>query len=137
MCGVAWIRAVDYLQGWQRILWASFLGTYISAHSLRVRFRIDYEDGYSAPMDLDVDTNYNPDLYGAGSYGAGAYGGAGGATTVYQRQMHINRRCEAISFRIEDVEQTANYGGCFQLTELLLTGGVLGPKMRVGASRSS
>lgn len=133
----AWIKAAGYLQGWQRILWAMFLGNYISAHTLRVRYRIDYQDGYSAPFDLPVNSNYNPDLYGAGAYGAGAYGGAGGATTVYQRQIHLNKRCQAIAFRIEDVEATADYGASFELSELLLTGGVLGPKFRVGAARSS
>lgn len=133
----AWIKFVDYLQGWQRALWATFLGNYVSPHTLRVRYRIDYEDGYSAPFDLDVDVNYNPSLYGSGLYGAGPYGGAGGATTVYQRQIHLNQRCQAISFRIEDVEATDDYGASFQLSELLIEGGVLGVRFRPGAARSS
>lgn len=131
----AWIKAAGYLQGWQKILFALFLGKFISAHILRVRFRLDYEDAYSAPIDLDVNANYNPALYGAGLYGAGVYGGSG--TTVYQKQIHMNKRCQSISFRIEDVEATDDYGASFELSELLLIGGVLGAKHRVGAARQA
>ena len=132
----AWIRFSNYLQGWQKVLHAEFLGEYESQHTLRVRYRLDYQDGYSAPIDIDVDSNYNPGNYGDGSYGSGAYGGVGGDSTVYQESIHLNRRCQAISFRIEDVEQAANFGAAFQLSELLLIGGMLGPKFPVGAARS-
>lgn len=133
----AWIKMIGYLQGWQRIHYANFLGEYKSAHTLRVRWRIDYQAGYSAPYDLDVDTNFDPTLYGDGLYGAGLYGGAENYGTVYQRRVHINRRCQAISFLIEDVEATDDFGASFELSELLLTGGVLGPEFKMGAARSS
>lgn len=132
----AWIKLTGYLQGWQRVLYVYWLGTFISKHILRMRYRINYQAGYSAPIDMDVNTNYNPSLYGAGKYGAGNYGGSGGSTTVYQRRKHLNKPCQAISFQIQDVEATDDYGASFQLSELLLIGGVLGPAYQPGAARS-
>lgn len=132
----AWIKLTGYLQGWQRVIDASFLGEYKSAHTLVVRYRIDYGTGYSQPIELDVDSNFDPSLYGAGPYGAGFYGGDNGYGTVYQRTIPaINQRCQAISFRIEDSEATDDYGAAFELSELLITGGVLGNKFMVGEAR--
>lgn len=132
----AWIKMTGYLQGWQRTLWAFFLGTWKSPHTLRVYFRIDYNEAWQGPYDMAVDANYDPALYGEGAYGVGAYGGAGGATTVLQRRLHLNQRCQSIQFRIEDVESSGNFGASFELSELLLIGGVLGPSFPVGAARS-
>lgn len=133
----AWIKFLPYLQGWQSVLWAYFIGTYKSAHVLNVRFRIDYQDAWSPAFPLDVNSNYNPALYGAGSYGVGQYGGAGGASgTVYQRRLHLNQKSQSIQFRIEDSEDTATFGAAFELSELLLIGGVLGIKFQPGAARS-
>lgn len=132
----AWVKFGGYLQGWQKVIAASFLGTYKSSHTLQMRYRIDYEEGWSPPYDLDVDDNYDPDLYGEGVYGSGPYGGEATASTVYQRSIHLNERCQAIAFRVEDVEPTAAYGASFELSELLLTGGMLGPAFRAGDARS-
>lgn len=132
----AWIKLTGYLQGWQRVLYVYWLGTFLSKHILRMRYRINYQAGYSAPIDMEVNTNYNPSLYGAGKYGVGDYGGPGGSTTVYQRRKHLNKPCQAISFQIQDVEATDDYGASFQLSELLLIGGVLGPAYQPGAARS-
>ena len=98
----AWIHFLEYLQGWQRILYAYFLGRFISDHTLVVRYRTDYNESYSPEILNDVNNNRSPSLYGAGSYGSGPYGGVGGAGTRYQRRIHLNKRCQAISFRIED-----------------------------------
>lgn len=132
----AWIKLTGYLQGWQRIVEALFLGEYKSPHTMVVRYRIDYGSGYSAPIELDVDSNWNPALYGAGPYGAGFYGGDNGYATVYQRKVHLNQRCQSIAFRIEDSEETAQFGAAYELSELLLVGGVLGPAFKVGEARS-
>lgn len=132
----AWIKMAGFLQGWQRVLWAYFLGTYKSAHTLGVRYRIDYNDGWSRRFELAGDSNYNPALYGEGVYGVGAYGGSGGDTSRYQRRLHLNKRCQSIQFRIEDIEATAQYGASFELSELLLVGGVLGPQFMPGAART-
>jgi hypothetical protein len=132
----AWIKLTGYLQGWQRILWVYFLGTYKSPHALGIRYRLNYNEGWTARRELDVDSNYDPALYGEGPYGVGSYGGSGGDSTRYQRRLHLNKRCQSIQFRIEDIEETAQYGASFELSELLLIGGVLGPAFLPGASRT-
>lgn len=132
----AWIKMTGYLQGWQRVIDASILGEYKSPHTLVVRYRLDYGSDYSPPIELDVNSNFDPALYGAGPYGAGAYGGVNGYATVYQRTIPaLNQRCQAISFRIEDSEATDEYGASYELSELLLVGGVLGAKFQVGELR--
>lgn len=133
----AWIHFAQQLQGWQRTLWALFLGRFISKHTLNVRYRLDYNDDYGPQIDSNVNANYNPSLYGAGSYGVGPYGGPGGGTTRYQRAIHINKRCQAISFLIGDTEADGDYGASFELSELLLIGGGIGPGFKVGAARQA
>ena len=132
----AWIKFAGYLQGWQRVLHAIILGSYYSSHQLQVSYRLDYQDGYTVLSPVDVDAAYTPSNYGAGNYGGGNYGGTIGPNTVYQQQFHLNRRCQAISFVIEDTEDYDEYGAAFDLSELLLIGGVLGPKFMPGAARS-
>lgn len=133
----AWIHFATYLQGWQRVLRAFFLGRYVSPHNLSVRYRLDYDESYSPPIIMDVNANFAPAMYGAGPYGAGAYGGGGGGGSRYQRGVHLNKRCQAISFLIQDIEETGDAGASFELSELLLIGGGIGPAFRVGAARSS
>ena len=133
----AWIHYANYLQGWQRIIYAYFLGRWISPHTLSVRYRIDYNETYSAAILSDVNSNWSPSAYGGGSYGVGAYGGSGGSGTRYQRRIHLNKRCQSMSFLIEDVEAPGDFGASFELSEMLLIGGGLGPDFKVGAARSA
>lgn len=133
----AWLHFAQHLQGWQRVLYAYFLGQFISRHTLTVRYRLDYNDAYSGEITSDVNANFDPSLYGAGLYGAGSYGGPGGGATRYQRRIHINKRSQAISFLIGDLEAASDYGASFELSELLLTGGGIGTDFKVGAQRSA
>lgn len=133
----AWIHVAQYLQGWQKILWAYFIGAYQSPHTLSVRCRLDYNETYSPAILCNVNANYTPSLYGDGAYGAGPYGGPQSGGTRYQHRIHINRRCQAISFLIQDVEAFEDFGASFELSELLLIGGGLGPDFKLGAGRSS
>ncbi len=131
----AWLSPAQYRQGWARIWHALVLGAYKSAHTLRLRYRIDYQDAYAAPLEANVNANWNPSRYGDGNYGDGYYGGTLGDSTVYQREFHLNKRCQAIAFEFTDVEDDADFGASFELSELLLTGGMLGPRAMVGAAR--
>lgn len=131
----AFIKMAGYLQGFQKVLSASVIGTYKSSHKLRMRFRIDYDDAYSAPIDVNVDANYLPSLYGDGNYGDGNFGGDITATTRYQIEFHLNRRCQSLSMEFSDVEATSSFGAAFELSELLLIGGVLSGRFPVGAAR--
>lgn len=135
----AWIKfAGTILQAWQRVLTAVFLGAYKSPHTLSLRFRIDYEESWSPAILIPVDGVYSVSNYGSGPYGAGDYGGTPqNFGAVYQQTVDLNQRCQAIAFRIEDVEATTDFGAAFELSELLLVGGVLGPQFPAGASRQS
>lgn len=134
----AWIKMSGYLQGLQSIIWAYFLGTFKSRHTLRVWFQLDYSDAWLGPIDMDVNTNFDPRLYGEGLYGEGLYGtGDVDPAALYQRRCHLNQHGQAIRFRIEDVEAADDYGAAFELSEMLLVGGVLGPRNMTGAARSS
>lgn len=130
----AWLKMTDYLQGWSKVLRALFRGHYISAHTLRIRYALDGEPGWSAPFDLDVDANHTITGYGDGNYGDGPYGGSGEAR--YQRSIHLNKRCQMIRFMIEDVESIATFGGAFELSELVLHGGVLRSTVKLSEPRS-
>lgn len=134
----AWIKMAGYLQGWQRVHHALFIGEYVSSHTLRVRYRIDYQDVYSAPIDIAVDADVSGDEFGEAGFGDGAFGGAfPNPGTVYQQRIHINQRCEAITFEVSDVEDTTAFGAAFELSEMLLTGGILKSDFALPATRSS
>ena len=132
---MAWLKMMGYLQGWQQIWYAQFVGEYKSAHLLRVRFRLNYELQWSAPFDLDVNANFTATDYGDGAYGAGPFGSTG--SSVYQRRIHIGKACQAIQFQIQDVEATSDFGAAFELSELVLTGGMKGPLYKLEATRSN
>jgi hypothetical protein len=132
----AWVKMAGYLQGWQKVLYAAIIGTYKSSHQLQVRYRLNYQEAYNSLTPINVDVNYNPSLYGTGAYGVGDFGGTPGPDTVYQEQVHLNKRCQAISFQFSDIEATDTFGAAFELSELLLTGGTLGTKYPMGATRS-
>lgn len=131
----AWIKLLQYAQGLQRIFHAHFLGRWISPHILRVRFAIDYQAGWLEPYDLDVNANNDPAVYGAGPYGAGPYGGDSDA--LYQRRIHVSLKCQAIRLQISDIASPPPLAASFELSELLLTGGVLRSAVKVASGRTS
>jgi hypothetical protein len=137
MLKTAWIKMNQWLQGWQRIHNALFLGAWKSAHTLRIRFAIDYQTVMSAPFDLDVDSTMSGSDYGEGDYGDGDYGGSfPNEGTVYQQSIHLNRRCESILFEISDVDPTDTFGAAFELSELLLVGGIIRSSFKLPATRA-
>lgn len=132
----AWIKLTGYLQGMQKIWWISFLGSYVSPHLLRVRIQLDYERGWGAPQDLDVDYNYDPVAYGELDYGNNVYGSS--YDTVYQRRIHVGAKCQAFRVLIEDhTNGTDELQGSFDLAEMLVTGGVMRGQNKLGPDRST
>jgi hypothetical protein len=133
--GTAWIRLVDLMQGLQRVWAIQILGTFKTEHLLRVSYALDYEDRWSDPIELDPSLSQADAFYGEGDYGEGVYGGE--PVTRYQFQVHLNKKCQAIRFRFEDVEPASVYGPAFELAELLVIGGVQKPESRpLGNTRS-
>ncbi len=130
------VRLSAVLQGWQKVHRATVLGNYLSPHTLRMYFKLDYEPAWSGPYDHDMSGDQSPRNYGSGNYGGGTYQPVAGLqSVVYQRAYHLNKRCQSISFHFEDVETSANYGACFELSEVLLNGGMIGRRFQAGAAR--
>lgn len=130
----AWIKMANYHQGLQRIWYALILGQYRSPHRLEFACQVDYHPGWLEPYVIDVDADYNPSNYGVGPYGAGPFGGSSDA--VYQQRVHVGLKCEAIRFMIADSVTPPPQGASFDLSELLLTGGIMRPSMTFGAGRT-
>jgi hypothetical protein len=131
----AWLKLAGHAQGWQRLWFMEIIGEYISAHTLRVSIGFDYEEGWTGvPILIDTSEGRVEGLYGAGLYGAGPYGGS--PDTRYQFEIHIGQECEAVRFRFEDVEATNAFGASYELTELVLTGGVERSTFQIEHARS-
>jgi hypothetical protein len=131
----AWLKLAGHAQGWQRLWWMEVLGEFKSAHTLKVSIAYDYEDGWSGvPILIDTSEGRVEALYGAGLYGVGVYGGS--PDTRYQFEIHVGQECEAVRFRFEDVEATGAFGASYELSELILTGGVERSTFQIEHARS-
>jgi hypothetical protein len=62
--------------------------------------------------------------YGDGEYGDGEYGGT--APGLYEWRLDLYEEGHSIQFRFQDFEASGFAGASFELTELCLTGGVIG-----------
>jgi hypothetical protein len=151
----AWIKMLPYLQGWQRFYHLHLIGEWDSAHQMVVQVQTDYTPHWSDPAILDM-TNAASSVgwitgggaviiglepiggsnYGDNPYGSGPYGGT--PPTTYQARMHLGLVGQAIRFRFEDYQASGNLGASYQLSEILLTGGVKGiAKKPFSAGRST
>jgi hypothetical protein len=139
----AWLHIAEQLQGFQRFWYLHLLGTWVSPHQLGVQYQTDYTPGWTdaywldatgltdstgwitgtsaAPIGIDPITG-TP--YGDGIYGDGPWGGV--SPDLYQWRVGLNEKGQSIQFRFEDFEAVGYLGGSFELTELLLTGGIKG-----------
>ncbi len=137
----AWIHFMPQLQGFQRVWHLHLLGTWASPHQLGIQYQTDYTPawtdsywydatgltsstgwitgGNAATIGIEPITGTS---YGDGVYGDGAYGGT--APGPYQWRLHLDEAGQAIQFRFEDFEAEGYAGAAFELTEMLLTGGV-------------
>lgn len=143
----SWLHMATWLQGFQRFWYAHILGTWVSPHQLGVSYQTDYTDGWSEPFWLDATSSTSSagwitggnaqeiglepiggTSYGDGTYGSGPYGGA--PPGIYQFRVDLNEKGESIRFRFEDFQSVASDGASFELTELLITGGMKGNAIR-------
>lgn len=123
-----WI-SFDGPQILQRIYKILIVGEYYSSHRLKISVRYDYnptfvEETYINIPDLTQDGQslFGESLYGEGPYGDGPYGGL---FPLYQFEVNVGRqRCQAISFKIEDVQYEDTIGEGFSLTNILFVVGV-------------
>jgi len=152
----AWIHLQEQLQGFQRLYHLHLLGERKSAHQLVVQVRTNYLVAWCDPMYLDATgaaagatgwitgsragtIGADPitgSSYGDGAYGAGPYGGT--TPQIYQKRIHLGVVCQAVQFRFEDFEADGYAGASFELSEMLITGGIKGPANKpFSAARSS
>lgn len=119
----AWLKLAGHLQGWQFLWFVTVIGEFKSTHTLRVYTGFDYEDGWTGnPIEVDPMEARATAPFGDGAFGAGVFGGTN--DTRYQFVIHVGAECEAVRFRFEDVEPADEFGASFELSELILTGGV-------------
>lgn len=131
----AWIRLGEARQGFQYIRKVQVLGTWKSAHVLRVEYMTDYdEDGAWLPLpDQQTPLSMGGSPYGDGPYGDGTYGGS--TPERYQFTFHIGRHCQSIRFRFSFPEEYGAFGACAELTELLIIGGARANENKLPANR--
>lgn len=123
----AWMHYQEQLQGMQHVYHVNLIGERKSTHTLQLDYQVDYAPGWLAPVLFDS-TVADGTVYDGGAYGAGPYGGVG--PTLYQWRAHLGQPCQAIRFRFKDSEPTGSFGASFELTELLLIGGVMARSAR-------
>lgn len=131
----AWLAMREARQGFQRIWYLQILGTWKSAHTLRVQWKTDYDAAanWSAPIPIDA-TSMGGDSYGPGDYGDGVYGGD--SPSPYEFTIHVGEVCESIQFRFELIEAYGAAGACAEFTELLVTGGMKSNTNKLPAERT-
>lgn len=149
----AWIKMVEYLQGFQKFNQFHLLGTWKSAHQLGVQYQTDYTLGWTDSVWLDATgassgtgwisgsnvVGLEPisgSNYSDGQYNVGQYGGT--APGEYAWRLDLWEVGQSIQFRFEDFEAAGFFGSSFELTELVITGAVLGNVRRpMTAGRSA
>lgn len=125
MLGTAHLKLAGHTQGFQRLWYAQFIGEYRSPHNVRIRAFYDYEAGHGDEWIFDPATFINLPGYGEGLYGAGAYSGGDEVSQRYEFEVHVGRQCAAVRFEIEFLEVVGDAGAAGEITEMILTGGVL------------
>lgn len=137
----AWLHMIEHLQGFQRFWFAHFLGTWQSAHQFGIQYQTDYAPQWTELYWMDAtglssSTGWltgspantigvepiTGSAYGVGQYSTGIYGGT--PSGIYQWRVHLNEKGQSIRFAVEDFEAIGYTGASFELTELLITGGV-------------
>ena len=143
----AWLHMQEHLQGFARFWKLLLLGTHVSPHQLGIQYRLSYNEEWSDPSWLDAtdDTDnagwltgegcneigvapIGGTVYGEGVYGDGPYGGTG--PDIYQWRFGIHEKGQSIQFRFEDFEKYGLAGASFELTEMMIVGGVIGNDYR-------
>lgn len=143
----AWMHMQEHLQGFSRFWYLHLLGTWVSPHQLGIQYQTDYSPQWTdlywmdatglsssagwitgsnaATIGVDPITGSN---YGDGNYGDGNYGGT--VPDVYEWRQGLNEKGHSIRFAFEDFEAVGYAGASFELTEMLITGGVKGNAAR-------
>jgi hypothetical protein len=106
----SWIQVAG-IQGFERFYKLLVLGSYKSAHLLKVKFAYDFDPTWVNEATVDAGTVLGTDEYGDdATYGASAV--YGGEYPLYQFRIFPKiQKCEAFKFQIEDFKTSGNGEG--------------------------
>lgn len=144
----------EQLQGFQKLFEMFLLGTWISPHQLGISYRTDYSDQWTSPYWLDA-TNATDSTgwitgdsaaeigidpltgttYSEGAFGDGPFGGT--PSDTYEWRLDVYEPGHTVQFAFEDFEASGSYGASFELTEMLITGGVARNAIKPASSARS
>lgn len=112
---------VGSLQDMQRVFFVTLIGEYLSAHVLQVEAAYDYSPSYEDPVTYEYANTVFGDEDSTFGDENEVFGGDDG---VYQVRIDLGGvRCQAVRFRIRDLQPVAD-GGAFTLAGLQLEIGV-------------
>lgn len=120
------------VQGYQRVKWAYFLGDFRSQHTWKLSVGYNFSPAYQTVYTMDPMEAFDELFFG----GDPVFGGNiafGTGLSVYQyRAKMVQQKCQAVRFRIEDVNQQGT-GESFAINAMTLIvgrkdGGVKLPK---------
>ncbi len=133
----SWL-AMGGVQGFTRILRWAFLGKFFTNHIARVKLAYNYESVYTETVLFNTQSGLMTTYYGDSTvYGSETpYGGSG--SSVWQfRSKPARQKCEAIKFRLEDLDDITSGGGAsFALTALTLEVGLKEGINRMGGGKN-
>lgn len=126
----------NQLQGFQRVYCALILGTYKSAHKLRVKVAYNFVDAYVQEQIIDVTDFVDTTAYGDYSpYGDPSTVNYGGNLdgSLYQLRIDMERqKCQSIKILIEDAQDQVGEG--LTLSAITLKVGAKQGEFKMGAS---
>ncbi len=102
----SWIQLAG-IQGFERFYKMMILGTYKTAHKLKVAFAYNFNPNYKQEVDIDTADTINPTVYGTGTYGTESP--YGGSYPLYQFEIRPKiQKCQSFKFKIEDSKTTTD-----------------------------
>jgi hypothetical protein len=129
----SWMKT-NQVQGFQRIRAAYVLGDFRSDHTLKMEVGHNYTDYFNEQHTFDYISDLGVQEYGDSSpYGSeGFYGSSDGvADGVYQFRAHMGKqKCQAIRFRISDIEEV-DPGQAYSISSLMLEVGIRNNGMKL------
>jgi hypothetical protein len=129
----AWIQ-ISGIQGFERFYKMLLLGTYLSAHKLRVAIAYNFNEYYQQSVFIDAGALLDAPTYGTGTYGTGTP--YGGTFQLYQFEIQPKiQKCQSFQFELSDSRTDAD-GASFALSHIVAEIGVKKGPVSKSSARS-
>lgn len=129
----SWVKTSG-IQGFQRVRKAFVLGDFKTDHTVKLEVGFNYTDYFQERHTFDFIDALSVQEYGDSSpYGSESFYGnsSGVADGVYQFRAHMGKqKCQAIRFRISDIEEV-NPGEAYSVSSLMLEIGLRDSGMKL------